>query len=517
MERASIVVALAAACWLTASARPLFTDALPAEEFAARRARVMEKIGDGVIVLQGAAERAGYLKFRQSNQFFYLTGVEAPRAILVVDGRAKTSTLFLPPRDERMERSEGPVLVPGAEAAQVTGIPQVLPRDEFAAALTRLAADGRTFFLPHRAEALDAATPGNVKAHADRSLADPWDGRPSREAAFIERVKARAPGAAIRDLDPILDAMRLVKSPREIALVREATRIAGLAIMETMRSARPGMYEYELEAIGDYFFKKHNAQGVAYFGLVAAGKNAAWPHYHAAQSRLRDGDLVLYDYAPDFKYYTSDVTRMFPANGRFTAEQRELYTIYLRLYQALMTSIRPHVEPRIVLAATVKRMESVMAAFAFRTPKIRAAAERFVDGYRNAGRHSLGHWIGMEVHDVTAPYDVLEPGMMFTIEPALTIPEDRVYVRLEDAIVITETGYENLSGFVPMEPDAIERLMAEDGLFEPRPLASGIVSARRRRSRGRPRRAARPAGSESPRRESSPSDPPSNPSPGTRR
>jgi hypothetical protein len=158
-----------------------------------------------------------------------------------------------------------------------------------------------------------------------------------------------------------------------------------------------------------------------------------------------------------------------------------------------------------------------MAAFAFRTPKIRAAAERFVDGYRNAGRHSLGHWIGMEVHDVTAPYDVLEPGMMFTIEPALTIPEDRVYVRLEDAIVITETGYENLSGFVPMEPDAIERLMAEDGLFEPRPLASGIVSARRRRSRGRPRRAARPAGSESPRRESSPSDPPSNPSPGTRR
>lgn len=467
MKRASIVVGIAAAWWLTGSAGPPFTDALPAEEFAARRARVMEKIGDGVAVVPGAAERAGYLKFRQNNQFFYLTGVEAPRAILVIDGRAKTSTLFLPPRDERLERSEGPVLVPGADAAQLTGIPQVLPRDEFAGALTRLATDRRTLFLPHRAEAIDAATPGNVKAHADKSLADPWDGRPSREAAFIERLKARAPGAAIQDLDPILDAMRLVKSPREIALVREATRIAGLAITETMRSARPGMYEYELEAIGDYFFKKHNARGIAYFGLVAAGKNAAWPHYHAAQSQLRDGDLVLYDYAPDFKYYTSDVTRMFPANGRFSAEQRELYTIYLRLYQALMTSIRPQVEPRVILAGALKKMESVMAAYPFRTPKIRAAAQRFVDGYRNTNRNSLGHWIGMEVHDVTARYTVLEPGMMFTIEPALTIPDERVYVRLEDAVVITETGYENMSGFVPVEPDAIERLMAEVGLFEP--------------------------------------------------
>jgi Xaa-Pro aminopeptidase len=264
----------------------------------------------------------------------------------------------------------------------------------------------------------------------------------------------------------VLDAMRLIKSAREIALVREASRISGLAIRETIRSARPGMYEYELEAIGDYFFKKHNAQGVAYFGLVAAGKNAAWPHYHAAQSQLRDGDLVLFDYAPDFKYYTSDVTRMFPANGRFTPEQREMYTIYLKLYQALMTSIRPNVEPTVVLADALKKMEQIMGTFVFKTPKIQAAAERFVAAYRNTDRNSLGHWIGMEVHDVTAPYDVLKPGMMFTIEPALTIPAERVYVRLEDAILITADGYENMSGFVPVEPDAIERLMAEEGMFE---------------------------------------------------
>ncbi|MGH9329513.1 MAG: aminopeptidase P N-terminal domain-containing protein [Vicinamibacterales bacterium] len=470
MKRISIVVALVA--FLAApSARPLFTDAFPAEEFAARRARVMAQIGDGVAILQGAAERPGYLKFRQSNQFFYLTGVEVPRALAIIDGRTKTTTLFLPMRDERMERSEGPVLVPGSDAETLTGITKVVARDQFADALASIAPEGRTLYLPHRPEALGAATPGNVKAHAEKTLADPWDGRPSREAAFIDHVKGKVGGVAgrpatIQDLDPILDAMRLVKSPREIAIVRESSRIAGLAIMETMRSARPGMHEYELEAIGDYFFKKHNAQGVAYFGLVAAGKNAAWPHYHAAQSQIRDGDLVLYDYAPDFKYYTSDVTRMFPVNGRFTAEQREMYTIYLKLYQALMTSIRPNVEPAAVLRNALRKMEQVMASFDFRTPKIKAAAERFVNGFRNADRNSLGHWIGMEVHDVTAPYDALKPGMMFTIEPALTIPDERVYVRLEDAILITADGYENMSGFVAVEPDAIERLMAEEGLFE---------------------------------------------------
>jgi Xaa-Pro aminopeptidase len=467
MKHTFIVVIGLVACLVSPSARPLFTDAFPPEEFASRRARVMEQIGDGVAILQGATERAGYLKFRQSNQFFYLTGVEVPRALVVIDGRAKTTTLYLPARDERMERSEGPVLTPGSEAEKLTGISKVLSRDQFADALAAIAPAGRTMYLPHRAEALGAATPGNVKAHDEKTRSDPWDGRQSREAAFVEHVKGKVgKGAAIKDLDPILDAMRLVKSAREIALVREASRISGLAIMETMRSARPGMYEYELEAIGDYFFKKHNAQGVAYFGLVAAGKNAAWPHYHAAQSQIRDGDLVLYDYAPDFKYYTSDVTRMFPANGRFTAEQREMYTIYLKLYQALMTSIRPNVDPKVVLAAALRKMEQIVDTFEFRTPKIKAAAERFVDTYRNASRNSLGHWIGMEVHDVTAPYGALKPGMMFTIEPALTIPEERVYVRLEDAILITPDGYENMSGFVPVEPDAIERLMAEEGMFE---------------------------------------------------
>ena len=187
-------------------------------------------------------------------------------------------------------------------------------------------------------------TPDRANSHARAREADPWDQQPSREAWFKTKLSAKAPGVKFENLDDILDEMRMIKSPREIALLRESSKIAGLTMMEAMRSAEPGMYEYEIEAIGDYIFKKNNAMGPAYFGLVAAGKNSAWPHYHAAQAQMKAGDLVLFDYAPDFHYYTSDVTRMFPASGKFTADQRELYGIYVKLYNAIMTldPARPH-------------------------------------------------------------------------------------------------------------------------------------------------------------------------------
>src|SRR5262245_51122989 len=293
----AIVVLLAAAGALLQAQAALFTEALSKEEFAARRARVMAEIGDAVAVIQGATETSAYEKFRQSNQFFYLTGIEVPRAILTIDGRTKLATLYIAPRNERMERSEGPLLAPGDDAVKLTGIERVLPRDDFAAAAKALT--GRVVYTTYRGETRGAGTPDREAAHAAARKADPWDNQPSREEWFMQKLKDQAGQIELKNLDPILDAMRQVKSPREIALVRESTRIAGLAMMEAMRSAEPGMHEYEIEAIGDYVFKQHNAQGPAYFGLVAAGKNASWPHYHAAQAQLKSGDLVLFDYAPD--------------------------------------------------------------------------------------------------------------------------------------------------------------------------------------------------------------------------
>ena len=229
---------------------------------------------------------------------------------------------------------------------------------------------------------------------------DPWDGRASREDTFIQKLKALGANVTVQNLDPMLDAMRSIKSPREIAIIREATRITGLGIMEAMREARPGLYEYELQAPAEYVFKKHGSQAAAYFALIATGKNTIYSHYHFNTSKLQDGDLVQFDYAPEYKYYVSDVTRVFPANGKFTAWQREYYTVYLRLYQALMTSIKVHVAPRDITKEAVGKMDAIMASYKFTDPRIKEAATQFVERYRTSKANSLGHTIGLEVHDV---------------------------------------------------------------------------------------------------------------------
>lgn len=445
---------------------PLFTDAFPPEEFAARRAKVFDAIGGGVAVLQGAAEPPGFVRFRQNNQFFYLTGVEVPRAILLLDGRTREATLFLQPGDERRERSEGPVLVPGAEAERLTGIASVRPRGEFAASFSAAAPEGRTVYTPFRAEVLGAGTPAAAAAQADRTAEDPWDGRPSREQQFIWRLERTAPGIVLEDLDPIVDRLRLIKSPREVAAIRDATRLSGTAILEVLRGARPGMREHQLAAIGDYVFTHGGAQGIAYFALVATGRNAFYPHYHGGGAELTAGDLVLFDYGPDYNYYASDVTRMFPAAGVWSPAQRELYSLYVRMYLALMESIRPGAAPREVVREAAEKMDAIVSGTTLSDQKHRRAAEAFIARLRESPAASLGHMVGMAVHDVRPPFDTLAPGMVFTIEPALTIPEERIYVRLEDVILVTADGYENLSAFVPVEAEAIEAIMAEPGRFD---------------------------------------------------
>jgi Xaa-Pro aminopeptidase len=356
------------------------------------------------------------------------------------------------------------MLGPGEEAERLTGIEAVVDRAAFDGVVEALAAERRMIFVPFRQESIGAVAPDRVRAHERATADDRWDGRHSKEILFRDLVQAAAPRSEVADLDPILDHLRLVKSPNEIAMVREATRISSLALAEGMKAAEPGMYEYEIEAIADYVFKRNNSMGIGYFALVAAGANAAWPHYHAAQSRLEDGDLVLFDYAPEFQYYTSDVTRMFPANGTFSPRQREMYGVYVELYQALMSSIGPGPAAE-RLEKAHGTMAAILESFPFTDQSVKEAAQVFVNRYARP-QNSYGHWVGLEVHDVSSSrFDGdYEPGMIFTIEPALTIPDERVYIRLEDVILITETGYENLSADLPIDIDGIERLMREPGL-----------------------------------------------------
>ena len=164
---------------------------------------------------------------------------------------------------------------------------------------------------------------------------------------------------------------------------------------------------------------------------------------------------------------------MFPANGRFTARQRELYTIYLRLYQALMTSIHVHAAARDVIKDAAGKMDAILASYAFTDARIKTAATAFVDGYKRSAATSLGHSVGMEVHDVRSAGPTLEPGMIFTIEPAMTIPDEHIGIRLEDMLLMTDSGYENLSAAVPIEIADIERVMSSGAS-----RASGAIKPR---------------------------------------
>ena len=465
----------------------LFTDAFPPEEFAARRAKVLTAIGDGIAVLQGATEYPAYVAFRQNNQFFYLTGVEVPRAIVLLDGRSQQTTLFLPARNERAERSEGPLLVPGDEAARLTGIANVRPRDEFAAAFDAAAEGGARVYAvpcgePRRGHARRGI--GARRGDGGGSL-----GRPALPRNAVRRAaEGRTPGIDVKDLDPVLDTLRLIKSPRELAVLREATRLSGLGLMEGIRNAHPGMREHEVAAMADYVFARGGSQGIAYFPLVATGTNAFWPHYHAGAGELKPGDLVLFDYAPDYKYYSADVTRMFPASGTFSPAQRELYTIYLRLYQALMTSIRPNAAPRDIIRDAVAKMDAILSGFRFSSDTHRRVAEEFIERLsqqheehaRTHGRHGSPRRVpadraaeaGDGVHDRAGVDDRRGSHLRAS----------------RDMILVTETGYENLSAFVPAEPDAIEKLMAETGRFEDRPVSGSVPG----RGPSLPRASARP-------------------------
>lgn len=468
-SRCAAVAAIAAMLFISSPAhgQPVIGRVFSASEFAARRAAVIKSVGDGAAIIQGTTERPGEQPLRQSNDFYYLTGVIEPRAILVVDGRTKRSTLFLSPTNERRETSMfGPSLIPGDSAEKDTGIESVVPRDRFGAVLAEIGKDGRAIFTPFRAEVLGSASPSDPVALARATKNDPWDGRGSREEAFREKMKAVAPTSEIKALDPIIDTLRAIKSPREIEVIRQATRITGLGIMEAMRDAKPGMHEYELQADAEFAFKKYGSYGAAYFALIATGKNTYYTHYHKNTAILQDGDLIQFDYAPDYDYYTSDVTRIFPANGKFTPRQREMYTIYLRLYQAVMTSIRPYATPADIAKDAVVKMEVIVAKYKFTDSKIKDAANSFIDLYRTKQVRSLGHTVGMSVHDVPYAGATLQPGEIFTIEPEMRIPGEHLGFRLEDMLLITKTGYVNMSAFVPVEIADIERLMAQRGLSD---------------------------------------------------
>ena len=451
---------------------PLFTPDFPPEEFAQRRTGIYSAIGEtGLAIVQGAASPAGYTRFRQSNELYYLCGIESPHAYLLLDGGSRRASLYLPHRNEGRERNEGKLL--SAEDAELVkklaGVDAVFATDLLAEHLTRYARNSRTLYTPFSpAEGFAMSRDLALRAVADRA-ADPWDGTPSREGQFIQMVRTRFPQIEVKDLSPTLDSLRLIKSPREVGLLRKATRLSGLALMESMRSTAPGLREYELDAVAKYVYYRNGAQGEAYYSLIASARNAWYPHYNTGKRTMLDGDFLLMDFAPDVGYYMADVTRMWPVNGKFSPWQRELYGFYLGCYQAILKAIRPGVTAQVIKQEAVREMERILAAATFSKPAYQNAAREFVSSYAESAksaRTTLGHWVGMATHDVGQDTGPLRAGMVFTIEPALRVPEEQIYIRLEDMIVITDTKAEILSDFVPWDIAGIEKLMAEEGMLQ---------------------------------------------------
>lgn len=438
------------------------------EELAARRARVYDAIGaQAVAVVQGATGEPGFSVFRQSNDFYYLTGVESAHAYLLLNGRSRRSTLYLPRRDDDRERGEGKVLSveDSLLLIQLTGVDRVrgleaLSQDLVGADLLRPPA--MTLYTPLAPMETGNDSRDELLAGQARVAADPWDGRPSREAHFVRLVTARFPQFTVRDLTPTLDALRAIKSPAEIALIRRATQLAGLGIMEAMRSTGPGVFEYQLDAAAKYVHYLNGARGDGYASIIAGGTNAWMGHYFRKTDALRDGDLVLMDYAPDYRYYTSDVTRIWPVNGTFTPAQAALYEFIVAYRDAFFRHIRPGVTSDEVLDRAAAEMRQYLVGKTFASPAHRRAVEEGL-----AFRGHFQHPVGMSVHDLGRVRGVpLVPGMVFTIDPMIWIPEERLYIRIEDVAVVTADGVENLSGFVPARIAEVQRTIAEPGMVQ---------------------------------------------------
>ena len=467
----------------------------PADEFKSRHAKVLDQVGtSAVAVVQGMPQTEGFTLPRQHNSFYYLSGIETPGAYLLLDGRTRKVTIYLPPRNARLEAAEGRVL--SAEDAdlvmRISGVDQVLPVQEMVGTnwpVIQAAAAGAppaarrgpspAIFAEFSPAENQGQSRGELVAAELARINDPWDATGSRQRRFVELLRARHPQADVKNLNPILDEMRSVKSPREIAMVRRASQIAGLGLMEAMRSTEPGVTEYQLDAAARYVFLLNDARLEGYRSITASGtENINNGHYFRNTSTLKDGDLVLMDFAPDYRYYTSDIGRVWPVNGKYTAQQRELLQFILEWHKAVMSRIRPGFTPDQILEEARGAMEPVLARTRFSKALYEKAARTMVE----TGGGVFSHTVGMAVHDVGryrgAP---LKPGQVFSVDPQMWVREESLYLRFEDTVVVTETGVENFTDFIPMELADMEKLVLEKGVVQKVPAvpASKIPRAPR--------------------------------------
>jgi Xaa-Pro aminopeptidase len=433
-----------------------------ANEYAKRREALLKQIGPGGIAIIASADehlRNGdsYFPFRQDSDFYYLTGFKEPEAVAVfIPGRKDGQfVLFNRLRDPAKELWDGPRA--GQEgASSIYGADQAFPMS-----------------------VLDEEVPKLLENHDRLYYHIGRDMSFNRKVlTWIKKVQSKVRSGVkaphqFLSIESILSEMRVIKSPAELALMRRAGEISALAHCRAMLASQPGKMEYELEAELLYVFTQHGSRSPAYNNIVCSGANTCVLHYNDNNAKIHDGDLILIDAAAEYEYYAADITRTFPANGRFTAEQRAVYEVVLATQTAVIDAIKPGVAWNRLQEISEQVVTEGLVKLGLLTGDLSELLEK--KACRRFYMHHFGHWLGLDVHDaglyqVAGKPRVLQPGMVFTVEPGIYIPPDsegidpkwwKIGVRIEDDIAVTEQGCEVLTAGVPKTVEAIEHLMAE--------------------------------------------------------
>ncbi len=425
----------------------------------ARRARVMAAMGGGVMLLPASTERVRtadlVYPFRQDSDFGYVTGFPEPDAIAVLaPGAAEPFAMFVRPRDPEKAIWVGPRA--GVEGAVADyGAVVAFDIDHLEKELPRWLSKADEVHLPlHRDDALG------------RRLLD------AVRRAQAERPRTGTGPTVLRDAGELLHELRLYKEPAEVDRLRETIGIAAEAHREAMRTARPGMHEYEIEALINYTFRRRGASGPAYDSIVATGANATILHYTDNDRPLGDDELLLIDAGSERAGYCADITRTFPTGKRFNPAHRDLYDAVLAAQLAAIAMVAPGATIEAIHTKAVRVLADAMIALGLLEGPVDAVVEQ--ETYKRFYMHRTSHWLGRDVHDVgryrtaDAPRP-LEPGMVFTIEPGLYVPAGAddvpapfrgTGIRIEDDVLVTASGAEILSAAAPKHVEEIEALRA---------------------------------------------------------
>lgn len=420
----------------------------PLSTYHERRVRLINQTGDGLIVLFGyhAADlAASTTTFHENENFYYLTGWNEPDAMMLLVPKATAGTgheqaaqvekeiLFIPPHDYREEKWTGPKLGPDDAAAAVqTGFPIVKSTSLFQAELL---------------EALKAVP----KVYTELTP-QPETGEDCFQKDMVASLQKLAPLASFADLRPLLTSMRAVKSPTEIILIRKALEASIDAHLAAMKAVRPGVREYQIAALMKYEFERRGCEWPSYPPIVGSGFYSTVLHYDADERQMQESDVVVMDVAGSYSGYASDITRTLPVSGRFTPRQREIYEIVLGAQNAVLAAARPGM----TLARSGKNSLHLIAFDYINTHGKdlhgKPLGQYFI--------HGLGHSVGLNVHDPMDYNHPLQAGMVITDEPGIYIPEEKIGVRIEDMILITQDGAELLTHRLPRDPDEIEKTMS---------------------------------------------------------